>query len=367
MRRTLCAGSCCWRKRRSRQYLDAWAKRRRPWRATRSIRAVNKLQSFEVSNTNDAGPGSLRAAIAVAAATPGTDDIVFSDSVFNVPRTITLTTGELFISSSLNVLGPGANLLTVSGNNSSRVFQVGPGATVSLSGLTITGGNAGGDGGGVYNDGTLTVSQASIIGNRSAFNGGGIGSGTGDSVTVTFSTVARNSAQTAGGIIANGNLTVTRATISGNSALFGVGGMLVQNGGTLDMQNATITANRLNAATGISGISVVSGSAAVIGNSIIAANIDNATKPDTSGTIVSAGFNRIGNPGLVSFPFSSDLAGSSAQPLDPRLAPLSNFGGPTPTHALLGDSEALDAGNNTSLDQRGLPRGRRSAIAGNLR
>ncbi len=315
-----------------------------------------ELQAIEVTNTNDAGGGSLRAAIATAASNgPSVDEIVFS-AVFNTPRTITLTTGELFIGSNVNVLGPGANLLSVSGNNASRVFQVGPGATVTLSGMTITGGNTGGDGGGIYNDGTLTVSQVNIIGNRSAFNGGGIGTGNGDSVTVNYSTIARNTAQNSGAILSNGSLTILRSTISGNTALAGAGAILVQNSGSLNMQNATITANRVTTAGGISGLRIFSGSAS-IGNSIIAANIDNGSNPDVGGTgIISECRNRIGNPGaLTAFACLSDFVGTSTQPLDPRLAPLSNYGGPTLTHALLGDSQALDAGGNSSLDQRGLP------------
>ena len=55
-------------------------------------------------------------------------------------RTITLTSGELTISKSLDIEGPGANNLTISGNNASRVFEIGNGATVTLANLTIANG-----------------------------------------------------------------------------------------------------------------------------------------------------------------------------------------------------------------------------------
>src|SRR5205823_13774781 len=67
---------------------------------------------FTVSNTNDAGAGSLRQAITDANTLTGADVIVF-DSSFNTAKTITLTSGELLVSDSVTITGPGAGLLTV--------------------------------------------------------------------------------------------------------------------------------------------------------------------------------------------------------------------------------------------------------------
>src|SRR5215467_8835116 len=71
-----------------------------------------------VSNLNDSGPGSLRQAV-LDAVPSGGDTIVFS-----VSGTITLTTGEITIDKGLRISGPGPQSLTISGNNTSRVFNV---------------------------------------------------------------------------------------------------------------------------------------------------------------------------------------------------------------------------------------------------
>src|SRR5258706_10074740 len=77
--------------------------------------------TITVTNTNDSGPGSLRAAI--ASASPG-DTINFG---VTYPATITLTNGSLVINSNLTISGPGASNLAISGNNSFVVLSVGAG------------------------------------------------------------------------------------------------------------------------------------------------------------------------------------------------------------------------------------------------
>src|SRR5689334_15919422 len=97
--------------------------RRRP--AQRQPRFVPQLvrledrtvpSTFTVMNLNDSGPGSLRAALA-----SGDDTIAFAKGLHG---TITLTSGELSIANSVTINGPGANKLSVSGNNTGRVFEV---------------------------------------------------------------------------------------------------------------------------------------------------------------------------------------------------------------------------------------------------
>src|SRR5262249_38910810 len=103
-----------------------------------------------VTNTNDSGPGSLRNALATA------ND---GDTInFAVSGTIGLTSGELVVDNNITISGPGSDTLAVDGNSKSRVFYVGPDATVIISDLTITNGTTTDPGGGIYNDhSTLTL------------------------------------------------------------------------------------------------------------------------------------------------------------------------------------------------------------------
>src|SRR2546428_4332446 len=88
--------------------------------------------TITVTNTNDSGAGSLRQALADA---NNGDTITFA-----VTGTIGLTTDELLVDKSITISGPGADNLAVNGNAKSRVFYIGAGRTVTISGLTITSG-----------------------------------------------------------------------------------------------------------------------------------------------------------------------------------------------------------------------------------
>jgi len=94
-------------------------------------------------------------------------------------------------------------------------------------------------------------------------------------------------------------------------------------------------------------------SVVVVRNSIIAGNVNNSSQPDVivSGFIplTSNGYNLIGNPGTVTFNSTGDQKGTPLTPLNPRLGPLAVNGGTTPTHALLGSSPALDAGDSSGV------------------
>jgi hypothetical protein len=92
--------------------------------------------TFNVSTLTDSGPGSLRQAILDANATPGNDTITFS-----VTGTITLTTNLPDVTDNTAFMGPGTNLLTISGSNTYRIFYL-TSATNSLSDLTIAQGCA---------------------------------------------------------------------------------------------------------------------------------------------------------------------------------------------------------------------------------
>ncbi|WP_341525828.1 choice-of-anchor Q domain-containing protein [Nostoc sp. UHCC 0302] len=206
---------------------------------------------FNVSNTNDIGKGSLRQAILDANALTGKDIINF-DGVFvdKIADTITLGGSSLNITDDLSIEGTGANLLTVSGNNASRVFDIGSGITVEIDGLTIANGytpdainydyysEAEYNGAGIRNYGALTLNNSTISGNRAGLYAGGIYNG--GTITLSNSTISDNSATSGGGILNAGIFTVNNTTINSNKAKYGGG---ISNGGTMTVSNSTISGN----------------------------------------------------------------------------------------------------------------------------
>jgi len=242
--------------------------------------------TFNVTNLNDSGAGSLRQATLDANAAAGADVITFQSGLSG---TITLTSGQLELYDSVDIQGPGPATLTVSGNNASRVFYIySPANTpidVTISGLTISGGTdpssgggivdfsenltldndvitnntTGGSGGGVAKEqlaGTLTVLNSTISGNQ-AGEGGGIYLYNADApVTIQDSVISNNTAVGSGGGIyfysTQGDITISRTTISGNSAGCCGGGIFLYDtdGGSLIVDSSTISGNTASFAGG---------------------------------------------------------------------------------------------------------------------
>ena len=187
------------------------------------------LATFTVVSTADPvtiTAGTLRWAVEQADA--ATTDSTIDFDLGGATATITLTQGELEVghtSGSIAIDGPGANLLSISGNDASRVFHCLAGTT-SISGLTITGGSASNDGGGLYGDAgsALTVSDCTISGNSAKY-GGGVFSGApngSESIELDGCTISGNSASYSGGLLLEDIATLDDCTISDNSA--GAGG-----------------------------------------------------------------------------------------------------------------------------------------------
>jgi predicted outer membrane repeat protein len=284
------------------------------------------------------------------AAGSGTDIISFS-----VTGTITLVSGQLEIDSDLSISGPGADMLTISGNDSTRVFKVEV-AEVNLSGLTISNGATGqiGDenGGGINNAGSLTVSDSSFSDNRAGGSGGAIyNEGT---LIVTNSAFLTNSAHLSGGAIHNsGTLDVTNSTFWGNSG--DGGGAIYSAGPAATITNSTISGN---SSLDFFGAAIFGQSEIILSNSIIA----NTTNSRNCNGIITDGGNNLqfasfseapsGCPESIPTPATDPLGGN---------APDDN-GGPTQTIALPSGSPAIDAysnngcGTTITTDQRGEPR-----------
>jgi hypothetical protein len=153
--------------------------------------SARAMTTITVTSLNDSDPGTLRQAIADAAS---------GDTInFAVNGTITLTSGELSIDKSLTIQGPGANLLTISGDNTVRVFNIAVGNfNVTFSGLTIANGNSL-TGGGILNisTGTVNVTGSTLSGNSADLNYGGIFNNTG-TANVRNTIIAGNTAGSSG-------------------------------------------------------------------------------------------------------------------------------------------------------------------------
>jgi hypothetical protein len=211
------------------------------------------LSTDIVANLNDSGAGSLRQTIASAASG---DSIQFASSLSG--DTITLTSGELTISQNLTIIGLGAGNLTISGDGDSTVFAVSGGMNVNISALTITDGDAGlGDGGGIYNDGTLIVANCTLSNDtalttltsslgasaETAGDGGGIYNDAAGELTVSGTTITGGLAELGGGLFNNGGgVTITGSTISDCRADQGAG-ILNTVGGTVNISGGSITGN----------------------------------------------------------------------------------------------------------------------------
>ena len=122
----------------------------------------------------------------------------------------------------LTIAGAGA-AVTIDAGGNSRVFQVDDGVTASLSGLTITGGLTSGNGGGLENFGTLTLTGCTVTANSGRLGGGMYNDGT---ATLIDCTISGNSSQFGGGVYNNGTATLTALLRlhNGNSGYDSCGG-----------------------------------------------------------------------------------------------------------------------------------------------
>ncbi|WP_341530102.1 hypothetical protein WKK05_12875 [Nostoc sp. UHCC 0302] len=204
------------------------------------------MSTFNVTNTNATGIGSLQQAVLNANAQTGRDIISFN-GIFGdkIADTITLGGSSLSIIDDLEIRGKDANSLTISGDNASLVFEISSGITVKIGGLTIAdgynSGPTGGDYGGIYNQGILSISN-SIIKYNVGYYGGGIYN-TGN-LTLKDTSITRNVGYLGGGIYNEGTLTVSNSSINNNNTFaLGTGGGIYNSSGIVTVDNSTISEN----------------------------------------------------------------------------------------------------------------------------
>jgi hypothetical protein len=334
--------------------------------------------SYPVTSTGDSDvEGTLRWSIEEAEATPGADSIPIE-----VTGTIELESALPTIEEGVEIVGPGAANLTVRRVSSSLfpVFRFAGTGNSSLAGVTVTGGSWA-LGGGISNgSGALALTRVAVVGNEATSghilstiaHGGGILSQ--GPLTLVESTVSGNHATAVegtgetdaegGGIFAFGKLAIDRSTVSGNvvestpggGTTFAMGGGIFAQGGGL-VSGSTITGNSVigggSGSPGFTRGSNIGAPLALAVRDTIVSSPKGEAESCAGAEADSGGYN-LDEDGSCGFDAGSDLNGVAAG-LDPVLR---DNGGPTPTHALLSGSLAIDRGNSfgATTDQRGLPR-----------
>jgi uncharacterized repeat protein (TIGR01451 family)/CSLREA domain-containing protein len=340
-----------------------------------AVPCITSLTVNDLGDGADATPGNgvcatsggvctLRAAIMEANALTNCTPLTINFSVSGVINLA--TTLPNLDHHNLTITGPSADQLTVRRNAAGlfRIFQVNVGKIVNLAGLTITNGDVGSvsDGGAILNSGTLTITNCTVTGSHA--NGGG-GIYNASTLIMTGSTLSGNSANFDGGGLYNtdpGNANLTNCTISGNQAGSlgaGVGGILNVSfsvaSSTLQLTNCTIANNTSLAAGNSGGIKTVNNPATTsLRNTIIANNTTANLSVLGGGAVISLGNNLASESGGGFLNAAGDLINTN-----PLLSALGNYGGPTPTHALLPGSPAIDKGaaaSGVATDQRGQAR-----------
>jgi hypothetical protein len=241
-----------------------------------------------VYNNNNSGPGSLRQVIGDNNAIGGGNRIVFSNTVTG---TITLTTGEIVISTNVTILGPGPNVLMVSGNNSNRIFNI-SGGTVSISGLTIANGFAPrGGGGGALALSTVNFSNCVFNANATGGNGGAVSS-SGNLLVNQCAFFGNGSTGSGAALFLSGSANLNNTTIFGNfTDISGDGGGIENFFCDLTLSGCTIVGN-----FGYQGGGVRGGTNTVVRNTIIAGNSAASAdgSQDVLGVFISGGYNLVG-------------------------------------------------------------------------
>ena len=197
-----------------------------------------------VTNTNDSGAGSLREVISTADAG---DTILFATSLAG--QTITLTSGQISLTQDLTIDGSALSALPngqviISGNDSSRIFEISNGANVNMVALTLTDGSGG-------NGGIMQVTQ------------------TGSTLNLSDSTLRDSSAEFEGGALRlNGNVsaTVERCLFTGNVA-GSFGSAISNNGGDLTLLNSTLINGQ--SATGSAAVDLAGGTFNALNNTMV--------------------------------------------------------------------------------------------------
>ena len=272
--------------------------------ATAAPNANTLADPFTVTNLNDGGIGSLRWVLSYA---DSGQTIRFDPALAG--QTIVLDSLIEMVLKDITIEGPKDRGITISGGGKTRVLEAYGRGPYTLRNLAITGGGAG---------------PAIVSGTK---------------VVIENGTLYGNALTAKGSVIAASYVTLINSTVSGNGA-DSTAGFPISAGNTVELINSTVAHN--------AGGGVGNTFSIVLRNSIIANN----------------GEQNCSNPMLVTREGTNlsddDSCGGPTQIIiaDPKLAPLADNGGPTPTHAIAAGSPAFNVGTSctVALDQRYVPR-----------
>jgi hypothetical protein len=247
---------------------------------------------------------------------------------------------------------PGQAAAILDGGGNGSVITIASNGDLTLDQVTVTGGDASNEGGGIdnANEGGLEVEDSTIDGNTAAI-GGGIASQTFSTVTIDDSNISGNSSSTAGGGIfsADENLVMDNSTVSGNSSTRGGGIYTSGAPGGLTADNSTIVGNIATSSTpgdDASAIESAFTATDLAGDIVVTPNGSSQPACVSAGsTETDEGYN-IDSDGSCQFSAANNSVSDSSTILN-YLGPLQDNGGPTETIAL-----APGAGN---LAQAAIP------------
>jgi hypothetical protein len=275
-----------------------------------------------VTTDADDGPGSLRAAIVAALASPGPDLIRFDASAeaFREPRRLALATPLPTIDSTIAIDGYFEDRLwqaagvTLDGGDRHRIFDVAPQGRLTLKSLTLAHGTAP-DGGAIRNRGVLELDGVTLIENRANGSGGAV-------------------------LVAEGTLSMVNSTLAGNAA--SKGGAVAIEGGGARIVNTTFAANEAE-----TGGAIANAGRLQLSNSILAGN------PRGADCASSVPLNPASTNNLVQ---AQAGCGDPMLDGDPVFGRLGYYNGSTPTLPLETGSPAINAGSNAAAaDAEGRP------------
>lgn len=331
-----------------------------------------ELNPITVTTTVDelTTPSSLGAGVSLREAVRSQADVFFDPTLNGQTIGLTLDT-EIVLNQSVSIdassLPAGLTVDGISSSGANRLFTVSAGQSVTMTGLTLTGGkgagaSAPGSGGAILNQGTLTLNRCTLTGNFSGAGGGAI-SNSGvlimNATTLTDNSTFDLHSAPKGGALANiGTATLTQCTFHGNTAV-GSGGAISQTtaffltAASLKLNHCTVSGNTTVAYGG--GLhNDGTESTLTITNSILAGNTGTGGADIHNNSSV-----RFTGANLVTS-YVQGAGGSATYEMgllttNPLLGLLGDYGGPTRTMLPKPGSPAINAavGSTITTDQRG--------------